>query len=149
MISKLRRISMWILAILVLAIIVLCFPFNPPKWTAAEIRQRADLINEKLQARTIDEWERFFNEAGIPAGPVYTMDGAMDHPQVRHREMVVERPHPILGTVSLLGLPVKLSETPGDVRRVPPEIGEHTDEILCELGLTEEARLRLREKRVV
>jgi crotonobetainyl-CoA:carnitine CoA-transferase CaiB-like acyl-CoA transferase len=109
----------------------------------------ADLINDKLQARTIDEWELFFNEAGIPAGPVYAMDGALDHPQVRHREMVVERPHPILGTVSLLGLPVKFSETPGDVHRIPPEIGEHTDEILCELGLADEERRRLREQGIV
>jgi crotonobetainyl-CoA:carnitine CoA-transferase CaiB-like acyl-CoA transferase len=109
----------------------------------------ADLINEKLQARTIDEWERFFNEAGIPAGPVYAMDGAMDHPQVRHREMVVERPHPILGTVSLLGLPVKFSDTPSDVHRIPPELGEHTDEILCELGLDDEDRRRMREQGIV
>ena len=109
----------------------------------------ADLINEKLQARTIDEWERFFNEAGIPAGPVYAMDGAMNHPQVRHREMVVERPHPILGTVSLLGLPVKLSETPGDVHRIPPELGEHTDEILREAGISGDDARRLREQGIV
>jgi formyl-CoA transferase len=109
----------------------------------------AELINEKLQARTIDEWEEFFNEAGIPAGPVYAMDGALDHPQVRHREMVVERPHPVLGTISLLGLPVKLSETPGDVHRIPPSLGEHTDDILGELGLSEEDRCRLRAEGLV
>ncbi len=109
----------------------------------------AELINEKLQARTIDEWERFFNEAGIPAGPVYAMDGALDHPQIRHREMVVERPHPILGTVSLLGLPVKFSETPGDVHRIPPELGEHTDEVLCEVGLNGDDVRRLREQAII
>jgi crotonobetainyl-CoA:carnitine CoA-transferase CaiB-like acyl-CoA transferase len=106
-------------------------------------------INEKLRARTIEEWERFFNEAGIPAGPVYAMDGAMDHPQTRHREMVVERPHPVLGTVSLLGLPVKFSETPGDVHRIPPQLGEHTDEILREIGLDEEGLRSLREQKIV
>jgi crotonobetainyl-CoA:carnitine CoA-transferase CaiB-like acyl-CoA transferase len=108
-----------------------------------------ELINEKLQARTVDEWERFLNEAGIPAGPVYAMDGALDHPQTRHREMVVERPHPVLGTVSLLGLPVKFSETPGDVHRIPPALGEHTDEILREIGLDDEDLTRLRELKIV
>jgi crotonobetainyl-CoA:carnitine CoA-transferase CaiB-like acyl-CoA transferase len=108
-----------------------------------------ELINEKLQARTVDEWERFLNEAGIPAGPVYAMDGALDHPQTRHREMVVERPHPVLGTVSLLGLPVKFSETPGDVHRIPPALGEHTDEILREIGLDDEDLGRLRELKIV
>jgi crotonobetainyl-CoA:carnitine CoA-transferase CaiB-like acyl-CoA transferase len=109
----------------------------------------AALIDDKLQARTIDEWERFFNEAGIPAGPVYAMDGALDHPQIRHREMVVERPHPVLGTVSLLGLPVKLSETPGDVHRIPPQLGEHTDEILREAGLSDDDLCRLRDEGIV
>ncbi|HEX2281668.1 MAG TPA: CoA transferase [Thermomicrobiales bacterium] len=108
-----------------------------------------ELINEKLQAQTVDEWERFFNEAGIPAGPVYAVDGAMDHPQTRHREMVVERPHPVLGTVSLLGLPVKFSDTPVDVHRIPPALGEHTDEILREIGLDDDGLRHLREQKIV
>jgi crotonobetainyl-CoA:carnitine CoA-transferase CaiB-like acyl-CoA transferase len=108
-----------------------------------------ELINEKLQARTVDEWEQFLNEAGIPAGPVYTMDSALNHPQTRHREMVVERPHPVLGTVSLLGLPVKFSETPAGVDRIPPELGEHTDEILDEIGLDAEQMRHLREQGIL
>ncbi|MBX6341051.1 MAG: CoA transferase, partial [Thermomicrobiaceae bacterium] len=95
----------------------------------------ADLISERLQARTSDEWERIFNEAGIPCGPIYRMDQALEHPQVRHREMVVERPHPTMGTVRLLGMPVKFSDTPTGVYRVPPLFAEHTDEILREIGV--------------
>jgi crotonobetainyl-CoA:carnitine CoA-transferase CaiB-like acyl-CoA transferase len=108
-----------------------------------------ELINDKLQARTVEEWELFLTEAGIPAGPVYAMDGALDHPQTRHREMVVERAHPVLGTVSLLGLPVKFSETPGDVHRIPPELGEHSDEILREIGLDDDELDRLRLQGIV
>jgi crotonobetainyl-CoA:carnitine CoA-transferase CaiB-like acyl-CoA transferase len=107
------------------------------------------LIDEKLQARTVAEWEALFNEAGIPAGPVYALDSALEHPQVRHREMVVERPHPVLGTVSLLGLPVKLSETPGEVHRIPPSLGEHTDELLTEIGYTEEEIAGLRVQGII
>jgi CoA:oxalate CoA-transferase len=108
-----------------------------------------ELINEKLQAKTVDEWEQFLNEAGIPAGPVYAMDGALDHPQTRHREMVVKRPHPVLGEVSLLGLPVKFSETPGDVHRIPPALGEHTEEILHEIGVGDEDLRRMREEKII
>lgn len=109
----------------------------------------AELIEARLQERTIDEWERQFNEAGIPAGPVYTLDCALNHPQVRHRGMVVERPHPELGTVSLLGLPVKFSETPGDVYRIPPSLGEHTDEIMRSIGYSESRIAELRGRGVV
>jgi crotonobetainyl-CoA:carnitine CoA-transferase CaiB-like acyl-CoA transferase len=63
--------------------------------------------------------------------------------------MVVERAHPILGTVSLLGLPVKFSETPGDVHRIPPELGEHSDEILREIGLGDDELGRLRQQGIV
>ncbi|HET8631074.1 MAG TPA: CoA transferase [Thermomicrobiales bacterium] len=109
----------------------------------------ADLISEKLQARTCDEWEAIFNAAGIPCGPIYTLDKSLEHPQVRHREMVVERPHPTLGTARLLGLPVKLSETPGDVFRAPPLLGQHTDEILRAAGVSDEELARLREAGVI
>ena len=108
-----------------------------------------DLISERLQAHTADEWEVILNQAGIPCGPIYNVGQALDHPQVRHREMVVERPHPTMGTVRLLGLPVKLSETPGAVRLVPPLLGEHTDEVLREIGVNDAGITRLREAGVV
>jgi formyl-CoA transferase len=109
----------------------------------------AEQIGVKLQARTSDEWEALLNAAGIPCGPIYPLDQALDHPQVRARQMVLERPHPDLGTVRLLGLPVKLSSTPGDIWRVPPRLGEHTDEVLHDLGLADAEITSLRAAGVI
>ncbi|HEY8602682.1 MAG TPA: CoA transferase [Thermomicrobiales bacterium] len=109
----------------------------------------ADLISEKLQTHTTAEWEVILNEAGIPCGPIHQLDEALDHPQTRHREMVVEREHPTLGSVRLLGLPVKLSDTPGGVHRTPPLMGEHTTEILRELGLSDAELQELQRQGVI
>lgn len=109
----------------------------------------AQLIEEKLQAHTSDEWEQILNEQAIPCGPIYRLDQALDHVQVRHRQMVVELPHPTMERVRLLGLPVKLSETPGAVRRAPPLLGQHTDEILRGLGISETEIARLRTSGII
>lgn len=109
----------------------------------------ADLIGEKLQTHTSDEWERILNEHSIPCGPIYTLDQTLEHPQVKHRQMVVEKEHPTMGVARLLGLPVKLSETPGDVYRIPPLFAEHTDEILQDLGLSESDLADLRARGII
>ena len=109
----------------------------------------SELINEKLQAHTSDEWEEILNAAGIPCGPIYTMDQSLTHPQVLHRDLVVEIPHPTLGTARLLGLPVKLSETPGAVHRAPPIFAQHTDDVLREVGVTEAELDRLRARGII
>ncbi|CAN5601172.1 CaiB/BaiF CoA-transferase family protein [soil metagenome] len=95
----------------------------------------ADMISEKMQAKTAGDWEALLNEASIPCGPIYSIEQALEHPQTQHREMVVEREHPTAGSIRLLGLPVKFSETPGDIHRVPPLLGEHTRELLSEVGV--------------
>ena len=109
----------------------------------------ATLIEAKLEAHTSAEWENILNEHGIPCGPIYRLDQALDHPQVRHRQMVVEREHPTMGIVRLLGLPVKLSETPGDIHRTPPLLGQHTDEVLHEIGISDDELATLRAARVI
>lgn len=96
----------------------------------------AELISAKLQARTSAEWEPILNDAGVPCGPILGVGDALDHPQVRHRDMVVEIEHPTAGLLHLLGLPVKLSATPGGVRHAPPVLGQHSTEILSDLGLS-------------
>jgi crotonobetainyl-CoA:carnitine CoA-transferase CaiB-like acyl-CoA transferase len=138
----------------------LCEVLGVPEWVEderfrtngarhANRLELAEMISERLQARTSDEWERILNENGIPCGPIYRIDQSLQHPQVLHRQMVVEREHPTAGPIRLLGLPVKLSETPGDVRLVPPLLGQHSEAILREIGLSDEEISALAERGVV
>jgi formyl-CoA transferase/CoA:oxalate CoA-transferase len=92
------------------------------------------LITQALAARGCAEWTERLNAAGVPAGPVNTVPDALAHPQVVAREMVTEIEHPVAGKIKMLGSPVKLSAQPAAVRRPPPVLGQHTDEILAEAG---------------
>jgi crotonobetainyl-CoA:carnitine CoA-transferase CaiB-like acyl-CoA transferase len=90
----------------------------------------AGLLQEKLRARPSAHWLGLLEEAGIPAGPVLHYDEVFTDPQILARGMVVETEHPQTGRFRTLGVPVKLSDTPGAVRRPAPRLGEHTDEVL-------------------
>jgi crotonobetainyl-CoA:carnitine CoA-transferase CaiB-like acyl-CoA transferase len=70
----------------------------------------------------------------VPAGPVHTIGQALEHPQVRARDMVVALEHPRAGTTQALGCPIKLSETPAAVQRPAPLLGQHTRQVLEEHG---------------
>src|SRR4051794_37136988 len=102
----------------------------------------ADLASVFAQ-RSVAQWVEALLAAGIPAGPIndYGQALASDHAQARGVAMKV--PHPVEGEFNALGFAAKLSDTPARVRRHPPLLGEHQDELLAEIGLaTEAARLR-------
>jgi crotonobetainyl-CoA:carnitine CoA-transferase CaiB-like acyl-CoA transferase len=88
--------------------------------------------------KTADEWLAFFEKNGIPCGPIYSVGEVLEHPQVRAREMVIERPHPKLKSVKMTGVPVKLSDTPGVAGNAPPLLGQDTLSVLRDLGYTDE-----------
>jgi crotonobetainyl-CoA:carnitine CoA-transferase CaiB-like acyl-CoA transferase len=71
--------------------------------------------------------------AAIPCGPVNNMQHLFTDPQVKHRDMIAEVQHPTIGALRLTGMPIKYSETPSTIRRPPPLLGEHTDEVLTEV----------------
>ncbi len=93
-------------------------------------------IERLLVARPTQEWVDRLSEVGVPVGPVQTYDQVFADPQVVDREMVAELPHAAAGATRTLGIPVKLSATPGTLRRAAPRLGEHTDEVLASLHQT-------------
>jgi crotonobetainyl-CoA:carnitine CoA-transferase CaiB-like acyl-CoA transferase len=106
---------------------------------AARVANRASLI-PALQAvfltDTYEAWEAILLAAGIPIGAVNTIEEVIHHPQVRSRGALVEVEHPEAGTVTVVGPPLRFSETPASVRTPAPRLGEHTDDVLREqLGL--------------
>jgi crotonobetainyl-CoA:carnitine CoA-transferase CaiB-like acyl-CoA transferase len=108
------------------------FPTNPVRVEKHD--ELYPVLQEIFAGKTADEWLAIFEKAGLPCGPIYSVAEALEHPQVKAREMVIERPHPKLGKVKLTGVPIKLSETPGEAGPAPPLHGQHTEEILRELG---------------
>jgi len=92
------------------------------------------LIEEALAARGSAAWAEELSRAGIPAGAINTVDQALAHPQVVARDMVLTTEHPTAGTLRMPGSPLKLSRHSTSVRRPPPLLGEHTDDVLRELG---------------
>lgn len=100
-------------------------------------------INEALHAYPAQYWIDRFNESGIPAGPILTIEEMFNHPQTAAREMLLRLAHPVHGEIKTTGLGVKLEATPGKVAR-PPLLGEHTDEVLTGYGYTAEQLRQLR-----
>lgn len=106
----------------------------------ARVKNR-DELNRILDARfataTVAQWEERFHEKNALFGPVLTIPGLLAHPQMQALGMVQSVTHPRIGPIPQLGPPIYMSDTPGGIRRPPPMFGEHTAEILGELGYTE------------
>lgn len=96
------------------------------------------LLVERLRTRPAAHWLERLTAAGVPCGGVRNLEQVLTDPQIIERAMVVALQHPIAGAISVLGVPVKLSDTPGTVRTPPPTLGQHTAEVLGELGMTSE-----------
>lgn len=121
--------------------------FIPPK--DAKWQEITNYLKQLFLTRTRDEWFEFLSQKDVPIANVLSLDETFHDPQTLHRKMVEEIEHPTEGRVKQVGIAIKLSDTPGAVRSKPPALGEHTDEILQELGYSADSISKLHENGAV
>ncbi len=115
----------------------------------ANLAELVETLTATLKTRTTEEWLQVLDEAGVPCGPVLTLDEVYQHPQVKARAMDSEVQHPIAGRIHAIGFPVKYSSTPGQMYRPAPVLGQHTYAMLEPLGYSPEQRRQLENDGVV
>jgi crotonobetainyl-CoA:carnitine CoA-transferase CaiB-like acyl-CoA transferase len=99
---------------------------------------------ERFAERTTEEWLGVFDVAGVPAAPVRRVAELLDDPQVLANDLVVEFDHPAAGAVAMVGPVIQMAKTPTSVRRPPPTLGQHNEEVLAEFGYSVEEIAALR-----
>jgi crotonobetainyl-CoA:carnitine CoA-transferase CaiB-like acyl-CoA transferase len=102
-----------------------------------------------VRARPVAFWTRELEAAGVPCGPINDIAQALADPQVAARGLRIDLPHPLADVVPLVANPIKFSATPPAYDRAPPTLGQHTDEVLGELGVAPAEIERLRSRGVV
>ncbi|MBO0686503.1 MAG: CoA transferase, partial [Candidatus Dormibacteraeota bacterium] len=123
--------------------------FDSPDGRFRNREQLNALIAERLRTRSSAEWVEVLNEVGVPAGPVYRVDEVFADPQVRHLRLTSQVGHPSLGRLDLVRNAVSTDREVETVRGPSPELGEHSSEVLAELGLTAAEIADLRRRGVV
>jgi crotonobetainyl-CoA:carnitine CoA-transferase CaiB-like acyl-CoA transferase len=124
---------------------------NDPRFATNKDRilnrpELTETLNELLGQQDREHWLEALSQAGIPCSPILNVDQALDHPQIQHRQMIVEQEHPTAGTIHSVGNPILFSQTPVSYRHPPPRLGEHTDQVLQWLGHSRDEIDRLREE---
>lgn len=105
-----------------------------------------ELITIETKKKSTKEWQLLLDEAGVPNGPINNIEMIVNDPQIKHREMIVTVEHPVAGTTHIPGVPIKMSETQGTIRKAAPVLGEDSDDILSSLGYTAEQIQQLRDE---
>jgi len=111
--------------------------------------QLVPILDDLFGTECADHWLVKLRDTGIPSGPINTIAETLAHPQHRARNFIIELEHPLLGLVKSMGNPVGLSATPVTYRLPPPTLGQHTSEVLLELGFSESGIDSLRVRKVV
>ena len=111
--------------------------FKLPGDRKAREEELAALLEETFIVETTGYWLNLLEKAGVVAGPIYNMDQVYKDPQVLARKMLVDLEDPDIGTIHNIGIPMKLSITPGVIRKRAPMLGEHSAEVLLERGFSQ------------
>ncbi|WP_284507627.1 CoA transferase [Caballeronia sp. AZ7_KS35] len=117
---------------------------------AARVVNRATLIpilREVLVKRTIEQWVIPLSAAAVPCGPINDIAQTFAHPQVQHRGMRVDLPHPLADSVPTVANPIRMSRSPLSYQSAPPTLGQHTDDVLTSLCGIEPVELEALRKR--
>ncbi len=115
----------------------------------AHLDDLSEVLESYFRCRTASDWLSRFAKAGLPAGPIYNIKEVLGEEQTKAREMLIDVPHGTLGSTKAIGAPVKFSRTPAAVLRGAPILGEHTREILAEIGFTADEIEELKNEGVV
>ncbi|MEO0562427.1 MAG: CoA transferase, partial [Chloroflexota bacterium] len=107
------------------------------------------IVREIIKTKPVDDWLSTLRDAGVPAGRINTIDQALGDEHLQERGIIVDLEHPMLGMVKSIATPVHMSETPLNYRYHPPQLGEHTDDVLGELGYSAADITALRDQKVV
>jgi crotonobetainyl-CoA:carnitine CoA-transferase CaiB-like acyl-CoA transferase len=113
--------------------------FKDPLYATGPARSdNRDALNAEIGKITVSktsaDWIEALNAAGVPSGPIYKMNEVFADPQVKHLNITRKVAQKVLGEIEVIGQPIELSRTPWSIRSASPESGEHTDEVLGELG---------------
>jgi crotonobetainyl-CoA:carnitine CoA-transferase CaiB-like acyl-CoA transferase len=126
---------------------------NPDFSTAPARSKNRDALNAAInvltEKKTSETWVKEFNAAGVPCGPIYSIDQMFADAQVEHLKMAQDVPNPEGRHIRLVGQPMTLSRTPSTMVARPPEFGEQTDEVLAEFGFSPDEINSLRQSKVV
>lgn len=117
--------------------------------TTEKSEEASSFLRQAFLERTRDEWLALLRDLDVEIGPVNNLDEVFADPQVLHRQMILEVDHPSAGKIRQIGIPIKFSETPGQIRSPAPFIGQQTEEILQDLGYAREQIEELRKGQVI
>jgi crotonobetainyl-CoA:carnitine CoA-transferase CaiB-like acyl-CoA transferase len=122
------------------------------KTNAARVVHRQEtlaIVGEALASKTVTEWHSLLSAIGVPCSPINTLNQLLSHPHTEASGVILEYQHPLAGALKGVAQPVRFSDLAREVNLPPPALGEHTDEVLSELGLTDADIAGLRATNVI